>query len=253
MAQPGESISSNINLALPAQVPENFINLEVQASVRLMLNAMRNLLRGVEQYGGFTQKDETLWPDLTPSDTLLRHQLGRLYVMAGADLVFGNFINLYNAAGTLKVKKADSTVPLAAYGYCNDVNGVLTGSYTEVILGLGLLVINGVTPGAPIYLAGNGLAALAPDTTAGHINQYLGIGVATNLAYIDILQSGSVVITPSLGSLNGIRGAGAPTNGVTGVGVTGKGDFYQDISTPDLYINVNTLASPTWKLMAREG
>ena len=43
-----------------------------------------------------------------------------------------------------------------------------------------------------------------------------------------------------------IQNAGVPTNAVTGAGVTGKGSLCVDSTNGKLYINTNTLASPTW-------
>jgi hypothetical protein len=43
-------------------------------------------------------------------------------------------------------------------------------------------------------------------------------------------------------------GVGAPTNGVTGAGFAGPGSLYSDatVTSSKLYINTNTMASPTW-------
>lgn len=48
-------------------------------------------------------------------------------------------------------------------------------------------------------------------------------------------------------------GSGVPTNGVsgTGAGVAGPGSQYTDFTNANLYINGNTKASPTWKLVTR--
>lgn len=45
-----------------------------------------------------------------------------------------------------------------------------------------------------------------------------------------------------------IAGAGAPVNGTsgTGVGVSGPGSTYTDITNKLIYVNTNTAASPTW-------
>jgi hypothetical protein len=47
-----------------------------------------------------------------------------------------------------------------------------------------------------------------------------------------------------------LSGVGAPVDGVsgTGVGVAGPGSLYSDATTTTakLYINTNTMASPTW-------
>lgn len=40
--------------------------------------------------------------------------------------------------------------------------------------------------------------------------------------------------------------AGAPSNGTTGAGFAGKGSLCSDSTNGILYINTNTMASPTW-------
>lgn len=47
--------------------------------------------------------------------------------------------------------------------------------------------------------------------------------------------------------------AGAPVDGTsgTGAGVAGPGSLVVDITNANHYINANTKASPTWKLVTR--
>lgn len=47
-----------------------------------------------------------------------------------------------------------------------------------------------------------------------------------------------------------VNGTGAPTNGTsgTGAGICGPGSTYTNLTTGDIYINVNTLLSPLWAL-----
>lgn len=49
-----------------------------------------------------------------------------------------------------------------------------------------------------------------------------------------------------------VQNAGAPVSGTsgTGVGLCGPGTLLMDITNTKLYINTNTLASPTWTLIA---
>lgn len=49
-----------------------------------------------------------------------------------------------------------------------------------------------------------------------------------------------------------LEGDGAPVDGVegTGVGFAGKGSQYTDYTTPALYLNTGTKASPVWKKLA---
>ena len=57
----------------------------------------------------------------------------------------------------------------------------------------------------------------------------------------------------STGSLSVITGSGAPTNGVTGAGISPEGGLYLDQTTPDLYLNCGTMGSPVWKIFGRAG
>jgi hypothetical protein len=49
-----------------------------------------------------------------------------------------------------------------------------------------------------------------------------------------------------------MNAAGVPTNGTTGANFAGKGSLYVDISSGILYINTNTLASPTWTVVGSQ-
>ena len=147
------------------------------------------MLRAFEQYTGATQKDITEWSSLSPSDTLIRHQAGRLYAVASEAIAFGEFVNLHNVAGVLNIRKANGAAGTVrpAYGYCSTTGGIALGAKGEVILSQGLLAVGGLNPGQAIYLSA---VAGAPTTVAltgaGQLEQFLGIGVAANLAYINI-------------------------------------------------------------------
>lgn len=190
MAQINQNINSVINLSLPVAPPEIFTNPQVVAAVKMYINGTNTLLRAIEQYLGVTQKDIALWQYLQPADTLLAHQLNRLYVVAGEALSFGSFVNLYNDAGTLKARKGNSTTYLKpAGGFCSVVGGAALGDVTEVILGAGILPIIGIAPSQSIYLSTTGgVASVTPDTAAGHLEQFLGFGIETDVAYVCISQ-----------------------------------------------------------------
>jgi hypothetical protein len=49
-----------------------------------------------------------------------------------------------------------------------------------------------------------------------------------------------------------MNASGAPSNGSTGADFAGKGSLYVDIATGILYINTNTLASPTWTVVGSQ-
>jgi hypothetical protein len=194
MAQSTDFINSSINTGLPATVPEVFQNPEVVAAVRMFINAIQTLQVAIESATGFSQKDASLWPNLTPSDTLLKQNTGRFYVLAGENLAYGAFINIYNDAGIPKARNANSTDHTKpAHGYCNITDGSSIGNYTEVILSQGLLKVSGLNAGDKIFLSPSaGMATLTPDTAAGHLEQFLGYGLGNELAFIDI-ASGSYI------------------------------------------------------------
>jgi len=48
-----------------------------------------------------------------------------------------------------------------------------------------------------------------------------------------------------------LQKAGSPVDGTTGAGFAGPGSMCVDTSGKDVYINANTKASPTWKLITR--
>lgn len=181
--------NSLINLSIPATAPDGFTEPQVKAAVELFLNGFNNFLREFERYTGATQKDVTLWPNLLPSDTLIRNQAGRLYAIASEAISVGDFVNLHNVAGVLNVRKANGAAGLVkpANGYCSTTGGVALGASGEFILSQGILTITGILPGQNIYLSTTpGLASVTPLTGAGQLEQYIGVGVANNLASIDI-------------------------------------------------------------------
>ena len=182
-------INSVINLALPGSAPDNFTNPQVRAAVDLFLVSMNNLLREIEKYGGITTKDITLVPSLVPSDTLLHHQLGRLYVVASENLILGDIINLHLDVGLLKARRANAASGSVrpANGFCSTVNGILAGAKSEVILYQGICSITGVVRGDRLFLAASaGQATTTPPTGVGQLEQFLGIGVDTNIAYMNM-------------------------------------------------------------------
>jgi hypothetical protein len=179
-------LNSSVNLGISSTPPDGIKNIEVRELYSFTINVANNLLRAIEQFVGITTKDISQWPQLVPSDTLLRNQTGRFYVVASENIAFNAFVNLHNVAGVCNVRNANS-VAKPAHGYCNIPGGVIAGNITEVILSQGLLILGGLLPGQAIFLSVvNGVASTVPDVAAGHIEQFLGIGVAPGIAYIDI-------------------------------------------------------------------
>lgn len=182
-------INSIINLNVPAHVPDGFTDPQVRAAVEMFINAQNNLLRTFEQYVAPTQKDMTTWSSLVASDTLLKYFSGRIYKVASENINFGDFVNLHDVAGVCNVRKANASSGTVrpARGYCSTVGGVLIGEIGEFILSQGLLTIGGVACGQAIFLSTSpGLATITAPVGAGQLEQFLGVGVETNLVHVDI-------------------------------------------------------------------
>lgn len=181
------NLNSIVNLGLPADLSNNFRNPEVKALAEATFNSLNNLLRNIEQYCGMSPRDPSLWAVETPSDTLYRQNLGRFYGKASENIAVGAVINIFNNAGVVGVRNANSSTAKPAAGYCNVSTGVLAGAYGEFILSQGLMPIAGINPGDRLFLSAvNGLIQVGPDVTAGHIEQFIGLGIASGIVYVDI-------------------------------------------------------------------
>lgn len=188
---PSASVNSSINVGLPDSVPDGLTDTQSRSIYQLLVQTATNILTSIEAFCGITQKPMTQWSLLTPSGTLRRQNLGRLYVIATEVIGYGAFVNLFNNAGTLAARNSNSSTGRRAMGYCN-VNssaqvGMGIGQYGEVILGQGIIGVGGVSPGDLLFLAPtNGQIQIGPDVVAGHIEQFIGIGIGANLVYVDI-------------------------------------------------------------------
>jgi hypothetical protein len=130
----------------------------------------------------------------------------------------------------------------------------------------------GSAPSTPTQVAAGTTVTFGPDTSTNHYNVTADTGVLTfSSARIDYptapeaLAAAATAITaavaveealqiPVVGTIGDVAeliGAGAPVDGMTGAMVAGPGSRYTDITNANLYINGNTKASPTWKLVTR--
>lgn len=181
---------SIIQVGLPGSVPDNISNPEVITAYRVLSAAILNIVRAMEQFGGFTMKGVDQWSFLSGRDTILLSNQTRYYVFAGENLDYQDFVNLYDDAGVCKARLAtsfDGAAPRRAHGFCNIPGGVVTGDRVEVLLQFGIMSISGIVAGTELYLSTTaGSPAATPDVAAGHLEQHLGVGIATDLAFITI-------------------------------------------------------------------
>jgi hypothetical protein len=101
-------------------------------------------------------------------------------IAASEDLSAGNLVNVWNDAGTVKVRKADATaVGKEANGYV--LAGVTSGNNATVYFDDELTGLTSLTPGARYYLSAatpGGIVSTPPSTT-GNVVQFVGVAVST--------------------------------------------------------------------------
>lgn len=121
---------------------------------------------------GSGQVDQSMMPTGIGPDTTS--------IVASENLSAGDFVNIFDDAGTIKVRKADATASgKEADGYV--LSAVTSGQSALVYHEGGNTALTGLTLGARYYLSAaspGGATATAPDA-AGNVRQYLGRAVST--------------------------------------------------------------------------
>lgn len=151
----------------------NSVNTEIYASLQQMINALVN-------FCGIGPQLASNWSLLAGSSrTLLSGNLRRFYAVAAETVGQGAIISLVGSGGAVQIRNANSTNNTrVADGFCSTSGGITAGAAGEVILGSGVVAINGLTPGQRYWLATtNGLIQNVPATAAGNIEQILGIAI----------------------------------------------------------------------------
>lgn len=106
-------------------------------------------------------------------------------ILASEALVAGDYVNIYNNAGTPNVRKADATNDRPAHGFVRDA---VSMSANAVVYFEGPNDDrSGLTPGSRYYLAASGgVTATAPATPTYVISQFVGIAVDATTINTDI-------------------------------------------------------------------
>jgi hypothetical protein len=171
----------------PVPAPEAGSN--PQVTFTIIYYAIQQILRTFVQFCGVGPRSVGDWAILAGSpSTLLRGNLGRLYVEASETIAANALISLHNAAGSLRVRNANATNNTRpADGYCSTENGILIGAVGEVVLSSGVISdLVGLVVGQRYYLTtANGQFAVAPAVAAGNIEQYIGIAITTTDLYFN--------------------------------------------------------------------
>jgi hypothetical protein len=101
-------------------------------------------------------------------------------ISASENLSAGNVVNVWNDAGTVKVRKADATaVGKEANGYV--LASVTSGDAATVYFDDEITGLTSLTPGDRYYLsaASPGGIVSTPPSTTGNVVQFVGVAVST--------------------------------------------------------------------------
>jgi hypothetical protein len=111
---------------------------------------------------------------------------GAVSVVASENLSAGDFINVFDNAGTIGMRKADNTSPAKrAHGFVQAA--VTSGSSGTAVLGEGINAsLSGLTQGATYFLGTVGAVTTTVPTAAGSIVQVLGVAKSTTeLSFVE--------------------------------------------------------------------
>lgn len=186
---PAFQFSSSTNFRLGLQ-PPNELDPAIKEAVAPLYAAIQQVFFEFVNNCGTDQRQASDWQALaqqTPTTTLISGNLRRFYVQASENIAFGALVNLFSNAGVLSARNANSSTGKQADGFCTTAAGITASGFGEVTLSTGVASVNGLIPGTRYYLsATSGLVQAAPDTTAGHLEQYIGIAITTSSLYVNM-------------------------------------------------------------------
>ncbi len=108
-----------------------------------------------------------------------------LFAPATENIGIGDYVNIFDNAGTPSVRLADNSNGREAHGFVKEA--VTSGSNATVFFEGANDVLTGLTPGARYYLdTAGGATSTAPSAPAATISQYVGIAVSATAINTDI-------------------------------------------------------------------
>lgn len=107
-------------------------------------------------------------------------------VTASEALSAGDYVNIWNSAGSFRVRKADAATAKEAHGFV--LAAVANGAVATVYLEGTNTQVAGQTPGR-VYLGDTGAGAAAPATDPGELVQVIGTAVSATAVNFEPQQS----------------------------------------------------------------
>lgn len=167
------------------QLPDN-----VRPVITTLYNAIQQVIQSLVNNCGIGPQPQQFWTELNGlTITLLSGNLNRFYCVAAEAIPLGAaiYIDATGAGGALQIHLASAVVASRAAMGFNCLAAIANGAVGEVILGVGVVSINGLTVGQRYALAKTaGLITASPSGPTPAINQFVGFAIKTNLLYFNV-------------------------------------------------------------------
>lgn len=178
--------SAPLDFRIPSQAPTN-VEPAVRVAIEEVYATLNLVVRALVNNCGIGPQLPMNWSNVAGNPrTLLSSNLRRFYARAAEPINTYSIVALFDAGTEIQMRLADATDNTrVAVGYCNTPGGLIVNQVGEFILGTGVPLFAGMTPGAHYWLsttAGN--ISNAPAVAAGNVEQYLGVAFsATELNF----------------------------------------------------------------------
>lgn len=178
--------SSPIDIGLPG-TPSSAIPLELYDEFSQLYAALRILQQQLGNFIGLGPLDPNNFINnyTSFSDSIQSGRLNAIVVVANADLIAGEIVNLFSSGGVIQARPANgSAIATRAWGW--SPNAIAHSASGIIFLGEGYSPSSGLTVGATYYLSSTtpgGITTTAPSI-AGTIKQEVGLALSAVDLYI---------------------------------------------------------------------
>ncbi len=153
-----------------------------------LINGIQNLVTAISTSAGVADANKIVatGADGRLANSLMPVGIGAAVatIVASEALAAGDFVNIWNNAGTRNVRKADASNNRPAHGFV--LSSVASAASATVYQQGENTGLTGLTPGEIRFLSATtaGTSTTAPPSTAGHLIQELGVSYsATSLLF----------------------------------------------------------------------
>lgn len=174
--------STNLGLALTPEFDQKKYP-EIYADLVRVRNAIRILQAGLDNYTGALAPKEENWASTPASSSLIVQNTSKLYLPASETINPGYMVNIWDDAGTAKVRLARADdINKMCRGFASITSIKNAGDYVEVTLFGGDFYITGLVAGTLYYLSDTPGSL---STSAGTITQEIGWAVSTTCLFFN--------------------------------------------------------------------